>query len=315
MADTLTASVSKTTNVINSPRAVELLVFPVSEKSGWLDDSRAVRIYSDGSRDTIGMTCSIEKSIMGVPSSSTVVIYNLSSETRNALNSPSLKAVIRVSDPYSNGKMQEIYSGGILACTSQRQGADIVTTLFILVKCADLMSSAITKSWAGYAKLADVLSDLASELGVSNVVVNGISEDRKLYSGGFSFAGQPIDILNKLAFQEGFCWSLDNDELVIIGDDYVSTRTIFITHNDYLIQATPLLTGAYKTQNGVIVKAYLIPWISVGDTLSVSSIINPICNQNNLRVHVIKMNLSTISNQWEMELTCYIPVTRALWNI
>lgn len=300
---------------ITGPRALELLVFPVSENSGWVSDSQAIRIYSDGTRDSLAMSATVEKSIMGVPNSSTVTLYNLSSETRNALNSPSLKAILRVSDPYSNGKFQEIYTGGILASSSMRQGADIVTTVYILEKCIKLMSSVERVSFGGYTKVNEGLKSLKTLLGVSNVVIKGIPDDRKFYSGGFSFAGQPIDLLNKLAFQEGFSWNFDNGELIIIADDYVSDYSVPITYEDTLIQATPILSGAWKTQNGVAVKAYLMPWLTVGNLIDVESKTNPSCNRKDLRVHTIKINVSTFSNQWEMDMNCYIPVTRALWNI
>lgn len=304
-----------TTPVITGARAIELLVFPVSENSGWVSDSQALRIYSDGTRDTLGMTISIERSIMGVPNSSTVTLYNLSDETRNRLNSPSLKAIVRVSDPYSNGKMQELYTGGILSCSSIRQGADIVTTVFILEKCINLMSSTARVSYSGFANVNESLRKLKSILNVSKVTIKGIPEDRKFYSGGFSFAGQPIDLLNKLAFQEGFSWNFDNGELLIMSDDYLSDSSIPISYEDFLIQASPILSGVWKTQNGILVRAYLIPWLTVGNTVSVTSLTNKSCTRSYLRVHTMKILASTIESQWEMQMQCFIPVTRALWNI
>lgn len=300
---------------LTGPRAIELLVFPVAENSGWMDDSQALRIYSDGTRDSLAMSATVEKSIMGIPNSSTVTIYNLKAETRNALNSPSLKAILRVSDPYSNGKFQEIYTGGILASFSQRQGPDIVTTVYILEKCIKLMSSVERVSFGGYTSVNEGLRKLKTLLGVSKVVIKGIPESRQFYSGGFSFAGQPIDLLNKLAFQEGFSWNFENGELNIIADDYVSDYSVPVTYMDTLIQATPILTGAWKTQNGIAVKAYLMPWLTVGNRIDVESKTNPACNRKDLRIHTIKINVSTFGNQWEMDMNCYIPVTRALWNI
>lgn len=118
--------------------------------------------------------------------------------------------------------------------------------------------------------------------------------------------GTPIDMLNKLAFQEAFSWSIDDDNLLILADNKFTGNSVTFTPENGLISAVPILSGPMYEQSGVKMVAYPTPMLQCGDLVKIESKINAkAVNRANLRANNIVFNLSTYSNQWEMEVSCY----------
>lgn len=283
------------------PRRIKFLAFPVDEKIKWPEDKPAITIISDGSRDTLSMSCTIEKSIMGQPNASTLTILNLSEETRN-LFQQGVKAILYIADPYSKS-YQEIFSGAIFTCISERSGTEIQTKIYMLSNIVQLMCSSTTVAYAN-TTLDVILEKIKPNLSVTKIKMMGFESPRKVVR--FCYMGNPFDMLNKLAFQEAFSWSIDGSELKIIADNKFSGGLVKITPDTGLINAVPILSGPFYAQNGVKVTAYPNPVIQCGDRIKVESKINSkAVNREDLRVANMTFNLSTVSNQWDMDITCF----------
>jgi hypothetical protein len=251
------------------------------------------------------MTCTIEKSIQGIPNSSTVRIWNLSEDSKTALSLKGLQSEIAFCDPYSN-QYQTVYVGSIMSCVSERSGADIITTLYLLMGVVKLTCTPAQYSYYNTA-ISFVLDDVRKKLNLEKVRIYGL-EVRTVKR--FSYMGPLVNMLNKLAFQEAFSWGIDGNELVVVEDGKSTGNVLEITPETGLIKAAPILSGAFYDQNGVSITSYPCAWISPGDNIKVKSTINAAsCNRDDLRIATIKYNLSTIDDQWTMDLTCYTEAT------
>lgn len=295
---------SLATSTIVGSRRIQLLVFPVEEGVPWPRRSEyALDIVADGSRDTIGMSCVVEKSIQGIPNASTVRLWNLSEETRETLSLKGLQAEIAIADPYSKN-LQTIFRGGIISCISDRAGADIITTLYLLANVVTLMTTA---SSFGFDRtpLKEVLESVKTKANLKKVRMYGF--DNSAVVPRFSYQGSLVNALNKLAFQESFSWGVEGYELVALADEKTTGNVVEFTPDTGLIRAVPILAGPFYAQTGVSVVSYPCAWVTPGDGLKVESKINAkTCNRNDLKIATIKYNLSTIEDQWTMESTCFV---------
>lgn len=288
-------------------RKLRVLIYPNREGGTW-NGGYAKEIISDGSRDTVGMSVTVNKSSLGVPAASTVVFRNLSEESREIMSLRGLVTEVYMQDPY-NTSFQKLFVGTIVSCLTQREGADIVTTLHMVSGIVQLTSTIIG---VGYdkTKMSQILEKFRSVLGLKRVKTYRDPTDTNIGSrvvDKFYYMGTPYDGLNKLAFQQAFSWSVDDGELVVVPDSSSTGRVIEISEKNGLISAVPILNGPYYIQNGVKVVSYPIPYLQTCDEVRVLSKINAkTVNRQGMRANLLTFNLSTIDSQWTMEATCYM---------
>lgn len=167
-----------TDSSVNTNRMIEVLIFPTKEDSPRSNKTTAMRFVSDGTRNTLGITVHIEKSILGIPPSTSVMLYNISRDTFSAIRKPDMKMVINVypgqfetsaDDPYSedigivNDQYQgwiQVYSGAVTGVKSEKEGADIITTVFSLTRAEQYIYSVSTASYSAGTKMEDIVKDL-----------------------------------------------------------------------------------------------------------------------------------------------------------
>jgi hypothetical protein len=268
-------------------RQIEVLIYPVNELVGRtlkMNKQNAIRLYSDGTQNTIRISFHVEQNILSVPGFSSIKLYNLTPETRLLISTPGAwRCEINVGTETMG--MQEIW------CHAN----------FI-----EKMTSFQTQSWRAYCPMQDVLKDCATNLGVKwdssrvdipNLVIGG---------GGFAFAGMTTDCLDKLALQYGFSWTIINDCLQILNDGRSFPRSHLISYkNSVLLSATPSLDGPMKIMYAVLIRAYLNPMIWAGDYINLESQVNADLNGSWL-VHSINFDGSTFGDDWTMTLDCKV---------
>ena len=314
-------------------RMIEVLIFPTKEDSPRLNKTTAMRFVSDGTRNTLGITVHIEKSILGIPPSTSVMLYNISRDTFSAIRKPDMKMVINVypglfetssSDQYSEEQVIEndqyqgwiqVYSGAVTGVKSEKEGADIITTVFSLTKAEQYLYSVSTASYSAGTKMSDIAKDLGNNMKAQAVLVDTRIGVIEIGWGGFTFQGCTADILNKLGFQYGFTWSFYDNVLHVRHDDSVTGRITVISPESGLMSATPILAGPFQIMSGVNVKSFYWPDTVEGNLVEVKSAINTYLN-GQYRIHLMHIDLSTVSNQWDMNLDCFVnPVSGQIWDL
>jgi hypothetical protein len=284
-------------------RKAELLIWP-SDESVQAGDDTALKIVSDGTREHLRMGFTVNKSIIGTPNSSQVLLYNLKKETRDFLRKPLLRCSLRVG--WENYGLFEIFNGGLVTATHQRQGADIITRIIMLTGITGSALGVTSKTFGAGTKLSDILKTLVSDLSGVQYDPNRVKIiDGEIKHQGISFAGSTRDFLDKLAMQYGFSWSIQDGVFQAIQDGQSFGRNLLIsTQAKTLFNVTPILNGPLQVQTGVCISAFLIPNLLPGDTVTVESEVNPQLNGIYM-AHTITYCGDTFGNDWNMSIQAF----------
>jgi hypothetical protein len=289
-------------------RQIEVLVYPVSElvaRQKNMNKNSAKRIFSDGTQDTLRVSFHVEQNILTIPGYAIIKIYNMTPETRLNLSTPGAWR-LELNVGTDTLGMQELFSGAVIAGETEKQGPDVVTTLWCHSNYVERMVSFHTKAYASAYNIKDILKECAGIMQLKYDESRILIPELKIGLGGFAFAGNTRDLLTKLAFQYGFSWSVVNDCLQVLQDGKTFPRVHLISYkNDTLLSALPSLEGIMKIMYAVKVRAYLNPLIWAGDYIQLESTVNSSLNGGYL-CHSISFDGSTFDDTWTMDINCKI---------
>lgn len=289
-------------------RQIECFIYPVNElvaRQRSMNTSSAKRIFSDGTQDTLRVSFHVEQNILTMPGYAIIKIYNMKPETRLSLSTPGAWR-IELNVGTDTLGLQELFSGAIIAGETEKQGPDVITTLWCHSNYIERMVSFHTRSYASAHPIKDILKECANTMQIKYDESRILLPDLKIGLGGFSFAGNTRDLLTKLAFQYGFSWSIVNDCLQILQDGKTFPRAHLVSYkNNTLLSALPSLEGIMKIMYAVKVRAYLNPVIWAGDYIQLESNVNSSLN-NSYLAHSISFDGSTFDDTWTMEIDCKI---------
>lgn len=262
------------------------------------------QIVSDGTPDGLKVVCNVSKTVMGIPNPSTITIYNLSADTRSAIQK-SLSG-IKIEAGWHNTDMHIVLQGNVMSCFSERNSADIVTKLAVLPGYNAAVRGVTSKTYAEGMPVRDVVKDLGSRLPnimVSDAVLKGI--EGNIGAGGWSFAGQTKDALTQLGNERGFSWTIDEETLRVVGDKARFDGVVVLDGNEGgLINVSPILQGPMQIRTGVKIKALYIPGVQPGATVRVQSTLEKGLD-GDYRIHTSNYSLDTYSEQWTMDLESF----------
>lgn len=283
----------------------------------------ALRVYSNGTQNHMRVGFAIRKHAVGTNSPSTIRLYNLSAELRNALmvfsKSRAMggsQVILNVGwmsgDPGPNGsRLQNIYKGGLWAAWSQREGADIVTTLACMSELPAYRGTA-NMTVDPNTSLAAVVESLAQK-------IQGVTVSRELIlieptwsigRRGRTFIGHPGDILRDLSIEFGFSWHILDGVFEAAMDDngknpqaFMGTVIPVTNRNGFLLRAEPILVSPYQQQSGVSIHSLLNPLINPYRVVQLRSDMNPRLDGSYM-AHTVNHTGDTFSNQWFTDIEC-----------
>jgi hypothetical protein len=286
-------------------REVEVLVGPLPDWKGGGSAAIATRFFGDGTTDNLRIKFTVQKHCVSTASPSTVTIYNLGKNLRNALINAGAQVV--VSAGWSNVGRRKLFTGGLLNAVSQREGADIATTLSFLAGYGAKSRAVSSLAAASGKTLASVVFSLASNLPEISVEKKRIIVAPFVFGKqGWSFVGSTTDALDKLARQYGFSWWVSNNQFYACDDNSVIPGNVPVvtSKNGFLLRAEPILSSPYQQQAGVTISSLFNPLIDVGRAISVESDLNPGIT-GTYKVHTLTHRGDTHSSSWETSLESY----------
>lgn len=266
--------------------------------------SEARKIEADGTTSKLRLAFSIAKSVLGVPNNSYFTCYNLSKDTRELLQTTPIRLLLEVG--WDNYGMFELFQGDLVSAVSQRQGADIVTRLAALTGLTATQSCIASQTFSQGTKLTDALKMLVAKLsGVTYDDKRVKIIDGKIGFGGISYAGSTTGFLDKLAFQFGFSWSIQDGVFQALQDSGSFGKVLTLSSDKKtLYSITPMLSGPLQVQYGVTISCFLTPNVLPGDTVDVSSEISPHLN-GLYKIHTLNYNGDTGGAEWDMTIQSF----------
>ena len=279
-------------------RQASVYVGPLPEFAGGGALGDAIRLDGDGSRESFAISFSVKKTLLSNPNTSTITITNLGRPVRDALQQRGL--AVRLLGGYRDTGVRTLASGSLLSALPVRNGTDIDTTFTMLDGYGGMSRGVYQRTFDGRIPIRDVVADAATRL--PGVTVGNIDVDGFTGSRGRVFNGKTTDVLNALAEQYGFSWSVQNGVFQALQDNRASTRVFRISAEEgNLIDAQPQLSGPFQERTGITIVAYLNPILRPGDTVDLRSTVNPQLN-GRYKVHTLSFDGTTTSGDWTMSI-------------
>lgn len=283
----------------NQFRELEVYIGPFKEwKGAKLDKKQSIRLISNGNKDTLKISANIHKSAASFWHTCTLQIYNLSQSTRKALESG---LSVNVFAGYEGQEKELVYRGGIVYTNTERRGSDIITTVSCSTAMGGLLLSNTSKTYTQGVSVASIVKELAETIPGVSVDPTNIKISGTIGYAGFSFIGSTKDALDKLAYQYGFTWTIDNDVFVAVKDgQYISDGVILNAANG-LRKVSPRIDGLWLYQDGADIEAQYQPNAGLWKIIRVESQLNPTMNKK-YACHEISYNLSPKDEAWDMHI-------------
>lgn len=276
-------------------RNVELLIFPLAENEGGGSLQNAIRIFSNGSGFGLGVKFAVKKSLLGAPNSTTIEITNMGKDTLKRI---SANAKVQLSVGWANTGTEILTSGAILSMVTEKDGVNLSTKLNILDGFGATSRNTTNKTFDGTRSVSSVVSELGGSL--DGVTLGNIDVSGALGNGGLTMSDLTSDILDDLATQFGFSWSIQNGVFQAVDDlRSLNLKTVISADNNSLIKITPILNGVMQVKTGVEVTAILNPQVTPASRIDVRSNVSPDLN-GIYKAHSIDYKGDTRGNIWEM---------------
>jgi hypothetical protein len=186
-------------------RVARLLVFPIGQP--------AILIGGDL---RIEFTC--KKSPSSDPNTAELKITNLSKNTRDRLDEQ-VDTPLVFSAGYEQGDgLINVFFGDIMSVRHNETAPDIVTIIEVGDGAVALRDSRVSFSFSKNTSVSTVIQQLAIGLGKPIRNPQAISSQTGVFLSGYTAIGNNRTLLDQLARESGFSWSVQDDEIVIVSD-------------------------------------------------------------------------------------------------
>lgn len=283
-------------------RELELYIGPLQEWKGNKGTTRAIKIVSNGSQDTLKVHATFTKNVTSEPNISNIAIFNLSTDTIKAIRKGGVS--VQLFAGYEGQTKSLVYSGSVMRVGVIRQGADTVANLMCLSGGSNLVRSKTSKTYTRGVSVSSVVKELASripgvEVDDANIKIQGI-----IGYSGWSFVGMTKDAIDKLAYQFGFSWRIEDGKFIACTDGKSMGNATLLNATNGLLMISPRLSGPTLIQEGVSIKAQFVPNVNPGRLVRVVSETNPELNGEYV-CHTIEFDLCPKEEAWSMNITSF----------
>lgn len=257
-------------------------------------DERTVGIVIENLR----IQFEIEHNLTKHPNQCLITIYNLAERTRAALKKRPLSIVLEAG---YDGDVPVIFMGDITYALSSQDGPNWVTK----IQCGDgdrvSTHARVSKSYRSGTTLRDVVTDIFRSSGqqVPDIVKNGEAFN-KTFKSGFTAFGKHKKVITDLLSAEGYSWSIQDGQPVILREDDATGETYIIDERHGMIGSPEF---GHPDRRGrspdVTIKSLLHPRIRPGHPISVKS-----RDMHGLfKVKKVKHSGDNLEGDWETEIT------------
>lgn len=275
----------------------------------YVDGKLYKRYWSDGTRHTLDIKFSIEKTSVGSPNESTVVLTNASPDTKSYLLSLTNKQKITVElfAGYEDEGMTLLSSGDLIKLMPERQGSSDIFTLTFLDGFAAVQKSHLEAQFKAGTSVADVVTALARSFEPNGVQVDPtkINLTGTIGKRGYSVYGRTASNLDALADSYRFTWSIQDGVFQAYMDQKKKKASQAVykvsVKERNLLKATPEIGEKYMQQVAMKIEAILNPKCKCMDIIDLESMVFP--QYNGLyEIHNISLEGSTKDTDWKMTI-------------
>lgn len=282
-------------------RQAQVFIGPLAEYEGTGDPAQAINIYSAGRVNDLRVQFSVTKTIGGAPNQLDLNLTNLKENTRTRIREQLSRVELLAGYLEGDGAgLRRVATGGILASVSARVDTEIITTLSVLDGIGGISRGVYRRSFGPSVSMSDVVGDIARSM--PGVEVGPVDIPGSTGISGRTFSGRSAELLDSLADQWGFSWSVQNGVFQAIEDTQSLTTEHTLSYRDgTLREIRPLLSGPMQIQTGVEVLTSLNAAILPGEKIKIESRINANLN-GTYTVHEHDLAGDTHGDEWTSTL-------------
>lgn len=206
------------------------------------------------------ITFEIAKTLRGYPNLAKINIYNLSRESRTKIQSEFDQLILNAG---YDGNVKTLFVGAIKNVTHTRAGQDLITTIYAADGQQDFEQSFSSFTLAEGATLGDILNTVIEDFGETTLgLIEGVDlEQDKLQ--GYSASKPSKKILDELAAEYNFDWTIEQGVLKIIDGDSFENVEFEIS------AATGMINSPAITEIGADVSFLLNPEVLPGRVINI----------------------------------------------
>ena len=176
----------------------------------------------DVAKPTLRVFFKIEKSLAKAPNQAEVTIYNLSDDSRSAIQE---KGAFCIVEAGYVGNVSQLFTGDLTFASTKKVGVDWISTFQSGDGSKQYRSSRINESFPKGTSLAQIMKRASTVLGVDlGNAVEKFNEGNfrkgfEAVSRGMVLQGRTSDEIEKLLKSAGFKWSIQDGALQVLRDD------------------------------------------------------------------------------------------------
>lgn len=258
---------------------------------------------------------SVKKSLGKEPNTAEISVYNLSEQSRAALQSRSLRVTLQAG--YQD-TVATIFVGDSRDIDSTLDGSDWVTTIQLGDGERGYRWGHVNESFREGVSVIDVVRKLADRMQLDSTAVSDLAALRgKQYVSGYTAYGRSARELDRILKGYGLEWSIQDGKLQILQPDTATTETLVELSRTSGMLGAPTLntpegasrvlnpfTASVETRRGkgkptLKVKSLLQPEIRPGRRITVDSVTGI---KGTFRVTAIEHRGQTWGGPWETQI-------------
>lgn len=268
--------------------------------------------YVVGGKDGLRITFDCKKSVSTDPNTATVSIFNLSETTRNNIEAVDGVLVLKAGYEDADGA-EMVFVGNIKTARTIKTLPDIETKFEVSDGGVTLRDTKVALSYKSNTKLSQVVKDLIKAVGKPfRGDVNSLGITDKVFKTGLTYAGNARTILEQLGNENGFKFSIQDDESVIgVVDEVTSVGGAIVLSPDSGLVGSPEKIedttskevdgdGGNKGASGWNVTSKLFSKVVPSDYIEVQS--DEIQNGTFFRVVEVNHSGDTHGDKWDTKL-------------
>jgi hypothetical protein len=210
---------------------------------------------------TLRVAFRVDRTSQKEPSPAEITIWNLSKDSRAALESARLPVELSVG--YS-GQIFRIFSGDLLDASTQRQGVDLVTKLQLQDGAGRYRSARVNESLAPGTPLSAAIQAAATALGLplGNLAAHltNVRGTTQALQKGFALVGSAQEQLTKLLKLAGYGWSIQDGQLQVLAPGEPAPGETVVLNADSGLVGSP-----ERGQDGTVkARSLIVPGIAPG---------------------------------------------------
>lgn len=199
----------------------------------------------------------------GFNSYADIAIYNLAKSTEGQVFKKYEYAAFRAG--YQDN-IDYIFKGQIINIIREKSGPNRITRLICKGGALTQDRSTVNKSFESGVRVETLIRECASAMGLPIIINDSDFSGVPPYISGYLLSGDPKKKLNQLARSHDFSWMIENEKLVVVGNNSSRNGSITSISTSNGMEGVPEIT-----EIGVTVNVRLSPEMKIGGRFRIES--------------------------------------------